>query len=373
MYNINGSYSRKKNYKNNIIQENYTDSDPKQGIDIIIDTKLMETSDDIELIKSHILDTIHRAGANINKHNILNSVHEIEVVDTNEIVSNTLIWSLPNDIELDAASICNNAGFFYDNVNNICLDKRGNIVNINIEQPYKEEENDKIQNIPAPIPITYFDLPEDVVLYNKTLCDELKQYNYEFKNNKCYDPNGNVISFKNTPNVPSPAITESFKNTITENNTSVEITYSQFPNDDTDYSSKMAGAIAKSGGIPLNSIDDPITIEAPSIEENIPITDPDFYLLNKYDDKDMKIITDVTFFNKKLNNLKANDISNIISSICKDMNENCEVIFFENFSKSTKGQFIIKKLRNPKNLPKITSALIKKFNHIGININQIKI
>ena len=70
---------------------------------------------------------------------------------------------------------------------------------------------------------------------------------------------------------------------------------------DTVTESRMAIAIAKSGGIPLNSIDDPITIEAPSIEENIPITDPDFYLLNKYDDKEMKIITDVTFFNKKLN------------------------------------------------------------------------
>ena len=311
MYNINGSYSKRKINKNNIIQENYKDSDPKQGIDIIIDTKLMETSDDIELIKSHILDTIHRAGANINKHNILNSVHDIEIVDTNEIVSNTLIWSLPGDIELNAENICKNAGFFYDNTNNICLDSRGNLVSINIEQPYKEDENKKIQNIPAPIPITYFDLPEDVVLYNKTLCDELKQYNYEFINNKCYDQNGNIVSFKKTPNVPSPIVTESFKNAITENNTSVKITYSQFPNDDTDLSSKMANAIAKSGGIPLNSIDDPIKFEAPSIEENIPITDPDYYLLNKFDDKEMKIITDVTFFNKKLNKLTANNISDI--------------------------------------------------------------
>ena len=105
-----------------------------------------------------------------------------------------------------------------------------------VEVPYTAPFAKKIQNIPAPI--TYFDLPEDVVLYNKTLCDELKQYNYEFINNKCYDQNGNIVSFKKTPNVPSPIVTESFKNAITENNTSVKITYSQFPNDDTDLSSK---------------------------------------------------------------------------------------------------------------------------------------
>ena len=33
----------------------------------------------------------------------------------------------------------------------------------------------------------------------------------------------------------------------------------------------------------------------------------------------MKIITDITFFNKKLQNLSANDISNIITSICNEM------------------------------------------------------
>tara|TARA_B100000424_G_C22932554_1_gene496047 strand:+ start:481 stop:1635 length:1155 start_codon:yes stop_codon:yes gene_type:complete len=382
MYNINGFYLKKNIEK---IQENYENNKldySNNSINITIDTSLFK-NDDKQIVKTQVLNSIDDAGSKVNKFNLINEISKINVYDSSEAYSNKLIWTLPSNVNISKKDICKNSGFIYED--DICYKTSGKreIVDIEINNlPKKETSN-------------------NVVDEKEIMCSQIAKYGFYYNDGKCFNPTGEPITFEsNEGTSPSPLpsktlesneimsplpsnlfepnkeITpykiEEFKNN--ENNTTVEITYSQFPNESTNFDSNIANAIAKSGNIPLSSIGDPVLIEAPSIEENIPFpnTDPDYYLLNKFDDKEMKIITDVTFFNKKLQNLSANDISNIITSICNKMNENCEVIFFENFDNITKGEFLIK-LKNKNKLNLIKKKLITKLKSLNIHINHIKI
>ena len=281
------------------------------------------------------------------------NIENFKNYDTSEAITTTLVWSLPPNINISKKDICVNSGFIFDN--DICYkdDSKTEEISIEIDSP-----------------------TDDVTLEtNEMMCNQLAKYGFYYQDSICYNPTGEPITFEsNEGSIPLPSKIEEFKNNVNANNTTIEVTYSQFPNDSTNLSSNIANGIAKSGNIPINSIGDPVIIEAPSIEENIPfsIADPDYYLLNKFDDKEMKIITDVTFFNKKLQNLSANNISDIIQSICSEMNENCEVIFFENFDKKTKVEFVIK-LKNKKKLNAIKEKFLSKFKSLDVDINRIKI
>ena len=215
-------------------------------------------------------------------------------------------------------------------------------------------------------------------LYKK-LCNDISKFGFNYRDGKCFDPNGDLVDFDNS----TPLNLETFKNNIYENNTTVEVSYTQNSDEEIDLQSNLAAAISKSGNIPLDSLSDPVLISAPEpINENIPdpvnnnipepVNNDNYFSLNNYDNVDSKIITDVTFYNSKLSQLTEVDISSIISSICKNMNQECEVIFYESFNENVKGQFVIK-LKDKNYVKQIKNEISKQFKNIGININSIKV
>ena len=357
MYNIYGLYLKKKNIEN----FNNNKIEGYNGINIIIDTKLSDVTDK-NILKTQVIDSLEEAGNNSGKYNIRNEITSLNIYEDTQSVTNTLVWSLPPGVEISEKEICENSGFTYalseDDGDYKCFKDIDNneIVEINIQRPMNEQDE----------------------LYKK-LCNDISKFGFNYRDGKCFDPNGDLVDFDNS----TPLNLETFKNNIYENNTTVEVSYTQNSDEEIDLQSNLAAAISKSGNIPLDSLSDPVLISAPEpINENIPdpvnnnipepVNNDNYFSLNNYDNVDSKIITDVTFYNSKLSQLTEVDISSIISSICKNMNQECEVIFYESFNENVKGQFVIK-LKDKNYVKQIKNEISKQFKNIGININSIKV